>query len=149
MKKGIIFAFLLLPVLGFCQEYLNRTHAVVMSDLQKHKKEKTILAGADSLIRVTTKGKDGNSVSYIYRFDKSGKCISERVTTACESCYKNLLQAQLKTGKYGWTKINENQYVSKFEDKMTIELPVEKDEYFFTIMRTDWSRTLYDLLIKK
>ncbi len=149
MKKGIIIAFLLLPALGFCQEYLNHSHAAVVTDLRKHKKEKTVLAQTDSSISVTVKGTDGNPVSYIYRFDRSGKCISERVMTACESCYKDLLQAQLKRKQYEWKKINENQYVSKFEDRMTIELPVEKSEYYFTILSTNWTRTLYDLLIKK
>jgi hypothetical protein len=149
MKKGIIIALLLLPAVGFCQEYLNRLHADVMADIRKHKKEITVVTETDSLVSVTAKEKNGNPVSYLYRFDKLGNCISERVTTACDPCYQDLLETQLRSEKYAWTKINENQFVSKFEYKMTIELPVEKNEHYFIILRTDWNRALYDLLIKK
>jgi len=148
MKKGIIIAFLLLPALCFSQEYINQSRAVVMANLQKYKGEKPVLAETDSTISMTLKG-NGKPVTHIYDFDKSGNCFSEKVVTSCESCYKNLLQAVLKKGSYQWNKINENQYISRFEDKMTLELPVEKTDYYYIILRTDWSRALYDLLTGK
>lgn len=151
MKTGIIIAFLLLPVLGFCQQFIGKNHAVVITELKKTKPgtEKPVLTETDSVITVTRKGTGSYSVSHFYYFDKTRKNITEKVVAACESCYTNLLSGLLKQGKYKWKKINENQYVSRFEDKMTIELPVEKSDYYFTILRTDWSRTLYNLLVGK
>ena len=149
MKKGIIIAFLLLPALCFCQENLNQTHAVVMANLKKQKGEKPVLSETDSTIRMTIKTNGANTVTHTYKFDKAGKCIMEKVVTTCDSCYKGLLNDLLKQGKYQWKKINENQYVSRFEDKLMVELPVEKNDFYYTIFWTDWNRTLYDMLTGK
>jgi hypothetical protein len=51
--------------------------------------------------------------------------------------------------KYVWKKINENQYISKFEDKIMIELPTENKSNSITIIRTDWTKILYDILAGK
>ena len=69
--------------------------------------------------------------------------------TGCDSCIKKWLRATLRIGKYGWKKINENQYISKYEYKMMIELPVNPGEHYYTILRMDWSKTLYGILVGK
>jgi hypothetical protein len=61
---------------------------------------------------------------------------------------KEELNKVLEKKGYQWKKINENQYISSFSDQLLIELPVEKKEFYFTIYRAQWSREVYDILIK-
>ncbi|MEO7923172.1 MAG: hypothetical protein ABIR30_05795 [Chitinophagaceae bacterium] len=146
MKTRIIIAFLLLPVFSFCQGSINQSKATILKVVAANKSA-SILEQNDSLLSVSVK-KGSATVKHIYSFDHSGKCITEKVVSACEACIAKELKAILAISRYQWKKINENQYASKFEDKMIIELPVEKkDEYM--ILRTEWSRVLYDLLTGK
>lgn len=43
-------------------------------------------------------------------------------------------------------KLNENQYISKFEEKLLIELPTENKTNTIRIIRTDWNKVLYDIM---
>lgn len=141
---------MLLPVFSFCQKYIHQSRNLVMQDLKKIKPgtAKPLFSETDSTITMSVKT-GSLPADFIYEFDKAGKCRSEKVISRCDSCINKKLKSTLKMGKYGWKKINENQYVSKFEDKMMIELPVESNEYYYTILRMNWSKTLYDLLIGK
>lgn len=124
---------------------------MVLKDLTKYKAGTAmpIITTTDSTINVTVKKTASLHTDFVYQFDKVKKCKSERVITGCDSCIKKWLQATLRIGKYGWKKINENQYISKYEYKMMIELPVKPDEHYYTILRMDWSKTLYDILVGK
>ena len=139
---------MLLPFFSFCQKYINQSRNLVIQDIKKYKHgaAKPVISETDSTITILVKT-SSLPADFIYGFDKAGKCISEKVIARCDSCINKKLQSALKIGKYGWKKINENQYVSKFEEKMMIELPVESNEYYYTILRMDWTKTLYNILI--
>ena len=51
--------------------------------------------------------------------------------------------------KFEWNKINENQYISKFEEKLMIELPAENYDHSFSILKVEWTKELYELLLKQ
>lgn len=81
-----------------------------------------------------------------FRFDGDGKCFFEEYEATCDSCMKNVLKSILAKEKYGWIKINENQYVSRFKEYLMIELPVENGDYSFSVFRTEWSKQSYKML---
>lgn len=89
-----------------------------------------------------------NEIRLIFTFDDSGSCTGETTITRCDSCLNGLLNAVLAKKKYGWKKINENQYVSRFEDYLMIELFPDEKTFSFSVLHTTWSRELYDLLMK-
>ena len=95
------------------------------------------------LVRVT------NQTQFIYVFDKKGLCITETVNTRCDSCHDGYLKLILDKTKYAWKKINENQYISRFEDNMMIELFPEGEIRTISVLRADFTRELYDLLLKE
>lgn len=95
------------------------------------------------LVRVT------NQTQFIYVFDKKGLCITETVNTRCDSCHDGYLKIILDKPKYAWKKINENQYISRFEDNMMIELFPEGEIRTISVLRADFTRELYDLLLKE
>lgn len=155
MKRGFftLLTFLLVTSLAYSQGYINLKRTEVISSLKKKFQPAGNNQATISLLKDTVKvipvDNRANEPVYIYLFDESGRCKSETIITRCDSCLTRLLQAALALKKYEWKKINENQYISKFEDKLMIELPPENLNHSFSFLRVDWTRELYDLLIKE
>lgn len=84
----------------------------------------------------------------IYVFDEKGLCMTETTNTRCDSCHNGYLKLVLDKKKYSWKKINENQYISRYEDNMMIELFPEGEIRTFSILRADFTREVYELLLK-
>lgn len=153
MKRILIISLVLFPFALFSQQYINKTKTEVRKGLDKYILEndsiKATLTETDSLLVLKVPGTKTLPADFIYRFNKSGKCSSQKTIAYCDSCLRKFLQAALEQEKYQWKKINENQYISSFADNMMIEIsPLEKD-YSFMIMRTEWSKIVYDMLVEK
>ena len=145
--------FALLSLSGFSQNYMNKTKAQVKKELTEYAAKNDSLnvtiSETDTAIVLAIKGSNTLPADFIYRFDKAGKCMSEKVITDCDSCLNKYFQAVLALKKYEWRKINENQYISGFAARMLIELPADSKDYYFTILRTDWSKQMYNSLTDK
>ncbi len=153
MIRIITFFLLLLSIPGISQTYINKSKSTVKKELAKfsvaNNNLKTILTETDSFIVFLIRDPRTRNADFIYGFDQSGKCSSEKTMAGCDSCQANFLRNVLNQKKYEWVKINENQYVSKFSEKLMIELPENDKDYSFIILRMDWSKILYDMLLKK
>lgn len=152
MTRLLVFFVFMLPSMAFSQSFINKTKKQVQKEWKKNtvNKCKPAFQNADSSMKVSacTDYSSGQSVQHIYSFDKTGKCRSEQVITNCDSCLAKLLNKVLAQTQYNWKKINENQYVSDFSSALLIELPAENKDHSITILRMDWSKELYDLLMK-
>ncbi len=150
MKKIYLVLLLLLPVIGFSQHFLGKSKFHVKKELQQQiKKNDSIfisLTDNDSSLVFSIKDKKVLPTDFIYSFNKAGKCQSEKIIAGCEACYQKYLKAVLTEKKYEWKKINENQYVSKYAARMMIELPTDNKDYHYTILKTEWTKELYDML---
>lgn len=153
MKYFFIAIYLAIPVFCFSQVNINKTSAEIKKELQLLKKEKTTAKVSyketDSTLIVTVTKKGTDSYSHFFAFDKNDSCKIEKITFTCDSCFARRLESILKIENTGWKKINENQYVSKFEEYLMIELPVDKNAYTISILRMEWSKLLYDILMGK
>ena len=132
---------------------MNKSKAEVKKGLNKYILDndsiKATLTETDSSLVLIVPGPKALPANFIYGFDKAGKCNSQKTIAWCDSCLNKFLQLALDEKKYQWKKINENQYISAFDDKMMIEISAVDKNYFFLILRTDWSKLLYDMLIEK
>lgn len=150
MHRIITFCLLLFSFSCFSQNYINKTKAQVKKELNEYISKNDSLNATVSetgtAIVLVIKGPKTLPADFIYRFNKAGKCISEKVVAGCDFCFNKYFQAVLDREKYEWKKINENQYISGFAAKMMIELPPDSKNFSFTILRTDWSKQMYDLL---
>ena len=154
MYRIITLCIFFFPFTGLSQTYINKSKAEVKKELTdyiiKNDSLKALIAETDSTIRLVIKGPEVLPADFIYFFDKSGKCKSEKVVTYCDSCYNKFLTVALNRKQYHWKKINENQYVSDYASRMLIELPADKSKDFsFLIIRTDWSKSMYNMLTGK
>lgn len=150
MTHIILLLFVLLPFSGFTQKYINKKKAEVEKELAQYIKEnKSInatLSETDTSLALNIAGTATQQASFVYFFDKEDKCRLQKTTANCDSCITKYLQEALQQEKYKWRKINENQYISSFEHKLMIETPADGKEFSFMILRTDWSKILYDMI---
>ncbi len=152
--RRIIFIFLLqLPVAAFSQKYFDLPKSEVKKELEKYvldnKTINPVLSETESTLVLAVNDPAAQPASFIYGFDKiTGKCNSRKTVAACDSCYKKYLDNLLAQKNYQWKKINENQYVSKFADRLLLELRVDDNDYTFTLLKTEWTKELYDILLK-
>ena len=146
--------FFLLPLLAQAQVPINKTKAELIG---QWKKDSTINARCKSpftqtatrlKIKVACPG-DTLSVEHVYNFDKAGKCQAYQVICSEDTLLKTEMARWLNQSIYHWQKVNENQYVSDFDSHLMIEFPPENKRHSLTILRMDWSRELYELLMKK
>lgn len=151
MIRSFVLVLLLLPVCGFSQALIGKSKSSVKKHLQEYTAKNDSLAVSmtetDSTILYSIKPGKSLAADFIYSFDKSGNCISQYVKASCDSCYKKYLQNALNEEKYGWKKINENQYISKYKYQLLIELPGDESNFSFVILRTGWTKKSYDLLL--
>ncbi len=150
MKLFIISAIVLFAVAGPVagQEFINMPYSKAEVALKKaypgSDGQPAVYPRKDSiLVRVS------QLTQLIYVFDEKGLCTTETTNTRCDSCHDGYLNAILDKKKYSWKKINENQYISRFEDNMMIELFPEGEVRTISVLRADFTRELYDLLMKE
>lgn len=150
MTRIIIVLLLLFPVTAFSQNFIGRYKKQVKKHLQQQivKNDSLTITLTDNNSELIYSIKAGKvyPADFVYGFSKAGKCRLEKVTAGCDSCYKIFLQNVLEQKKYGWEKINENQYISKYAARMMIELPAESKELSYTILKTKWKKKSYNLL---
>lgn len=129
----------------FAQHYIGLTQNSAEKKLKKEFPglKVNITTGRDSLLI-----NNAGAFTHIYIFDEKGKCNGEVSITRCDSCYNGLLNGILNISAFAWKKINESQYISRFEDGLMIELFQEEDAKRLSVLKTDWTRELYDLLLK-
>jgi hypothetical protein len=148
-----IILLLLIPVSGFSQNFIGKNKADAKSELQNQKLSDSLsisISDKDSVLVLTQKRGDNSVTDFVYGFDKSGVCQSEKVVTSgCDSCFYKLLNKVLDQTKYQWKKLNENQYVSKYADRMLLEVQGESIPLTFSILRTQWNEEFYKMITEK
>ncbi len=153
MLRIIIAILLFLPATGFSQLYINKTKSQVKQELGnifgKEKSLTTTITETDSTLVMKIRGSNAIESDHIYRFDKSGKCSSEKTITWCDSCHEKLLQPVLADKKYNWKKINMNQYIADFSFGVFVEIQKSDNTYSFTIFRSELSEKMYKFLLEE
>lgn len=151
MMRYLLLFFFLIPTFVSSQSRLGKSREELIIELQQQaksnqspkpefdkKKNRLVLPGKDS---------SGQRIRYEYAFDeKNGFCITEMTISACEACVQNALKDLLTQSVYEWKKINESQYVSRFEDFLLIEWQQTGNEFSFTLIKTAWTRELYNMM---
>ncbi|HEX4877158.1 MAG TPA: hypothetical protein VFV31_10835 [Chitinophagaceae bacterium] len=151
MTRLLLLLLFILPISSEGQQFLDKP-GKEMKLFFKQKKDS--LAGKN--IRYSEKGKEliltekkagKDFIRHEFSFDSLGNCSKEKVIASSEALMQEKLSPLLAQSEFAWKKINENQYISKFEDRLMIELSPEKGDYSFSILRMGWTKVLYDILI--
>jgi hypothetical protein len=148
MFRLIIVILLFVPATGFSQLYINKNKSQVKQELDKKLLKEDSITETDSTLVLKVRGSNVIEADHIYSFDKSGKCISEKTITRCDSCHEKLFQQLLAEKKYNWKKINMNQYVSDFTTGVFIEVQVTSNTWSFTVFKFDLDEKMYKFLLE-
>lgn len=150
MKSIALFTIFLLAGSGLlkAQDFINMPYAKAETALRKaypaSNNQPSVYPRKDSiLVRVNSQSE------LIFVFDEKGLCTTETINTRCDTCHDGYLKNILDKKKYNWKKINENQYISRFEDNVMIELFPEGEIRTISVLRADFTREIYDLLLKE
>lgn len=135
------------------QRFIDKRYDKVLSGLKKYNpgndSTSVRFLNADKTIRMEVGGKGSQPATFEYFFDLNNKCISEKTTASCDSCYKKYLNDLLDKKKYGWIRLNENQYISAYKWKLMIELPVkEEKQLFYHLIKVTWNKETYSMLLE-
>ncbi len=151
MKRCLSIILFVLPVLAHSQLNINKTKAEIKKEITKSKKDnrsvKFSVYETDSTLSIVTIKQDKEQKDLLLQFDKKGNCKMEKMSFSSDIIFKKDLSEILDLKKYEWQKVNENQYVSKFEENIMIELPADDQLKTINIIRMDWTKALYDLLL--
>lgn len=147
MTRFYFLIILFLPLAGFSQVYINQTKSKIKEEAATLLKGNDSLnaeyAESDSTLEIKIRGKNAMESDHIYKFDKLGKCISQKTITRCDSCHQKLLQPLLVLKKYRWRRINQNQYVAKFSENIFLEIQEIDQTYWFVIFKLNLSKKMY------
>jgi hypothetical protein len=153
MTRLLSLLMLLAPLLTYGQNYINLNKYDIKKIFNQTSEKKKIIkykfANNKNNLIVTEGGSKKCQVKYEFSFDSVGKCNKEKIIFFCDTCMQHKLNPILGFQQYQWRKINENQYISRYEDRLMIELSPEKNVPSFSILRMDWTRILYDILTDK
>ena len=153
MYKLLVLLACLVPYISFGQSSIGKTKEAVKKELDTWKQANGSLYPKLSDLGNTTtlsiKDPGYGQVKFVYTYDKDKVCISEKTVALNDSARNNYLNAILEKKEYEWTKLNGNQYISKFTDKLMIELPGDPKNHSVTVYRAEWTREIYDMLLKK
>jgi hypothetical protein len=153
MTRILPFIFLLFTVSAFSQNRINLTRAQVKEEISVFttgkEKMQVETRESDSTLEYSLRSPGTIATDLVYVFDRNGKCRMEKVIVYCDTCLTEYLQPILEKKEFQWNKINENQYVSSYEKKLLLELPLGESERSFIILRADWTEKLYNLLTGK
>ena len=155
MKKyllhSLLFLLLCISAALQAQEHFGKTMPEVKKSLDQLaavSSSKSSVKTTDSTVVLAVTEKTG-LVRFTYGFDKqTGACNYQKTQASCDSCYKKYLEKLLAQKSYDWKKINENQYVSNFESKLLIELPVDEKDHYFILFRAQWTKEFYEIMVK-
>ncbi|MEP7319359.1 MAG: hypothetical protein ABI921_11475 [Panacibacter sp.] len=142
----------LLSFNSFSQEFINFKKQEVRKILTKYTTDnnyKTILEETDSSFSFLVRDTAVRPIEVLFLFDKSGKCNYVKKTADCDSCIQKYIQETLNNKTLKWTRINENNFVSRFSKKISLEIIQNVEVHSFVLKRQDWKRKEYKNLLPK
>ncbi|HNF45938.1 MAG TPA: hypothetical protein PK695_04035 [Chitinophagaceae bacterium] len=152
MKKIILLLLLILPAYLFAQDLIGKTRNEVNVYIKKSiidtDSNSWKLTETDSTI-VCKLEKAENKDVWIFEFDKKGNCKIETYHTSSEKKYLKIRDEALKKKSYGWLDLNLNQYISKFEKNILMEMQVIDQLYSLSFIKTSLDKKLYEILVGK
>lgn len=148
MKRSFLLLLMALPLFAAAQLQVGHSGSAIRDHWKKQQAagvRSTVTARSKQLLLVTVQGEKGTARNY-YELDSAGICQVQRLETEDTTVAGDFLTQLLALPTYQWKKLNENQYISRFEDHVLVELPADGSMKYVKIIRMNWNRTLYDLL---
>jgi hypothetical protein len=93
--------------------------------------------------------KAGNKDVWIFEFDKKVIVRWKPILQVLKKKYLTIRDEALKKKSYGWIDLNLNQYISKFDKNILMEMQVIDQLYSISFIKTGLDKKLYEILVGK
>ena len=152
MKKANLLILHFFPAHLFAQDLVGKPKQEIREHISKSFNKADSNAWhtteTDSTIYCKSE-KAGSRDIWIFEFDKNGVCKIETFHTTSEKQYLKIREAALKKKSYAWIDLNLNQYISKFEKNILMEMQVIDQLYSISFIKTSLDKKLYEILVEK
>jgi hypothetical protein len=128
LKKVLFFfsiCFLAFAIAGYGQQFVGKTETWCKQNVSKGKLQPKLLYNEQKIC-----------IREIYLGEEMAEC---------EKIVKHITQDTT----YGWIRINENQWVSNFTNQLLTEIHELNKGCRTQVLRTEWTKELYELLLQK
>lgn len=157
VKTYFLLLSILLTLNCFSQSYANYIdwdkQSIIENFNSLSKKNKNyIVETKDSVNMLVVCIKGFENIRCEFQFDEEGNCFESFFIYSCSDCMKKHIDEFLNNKYFGWKKVSENNYYSKYKLKQAMALNEKKEETScFTIIFTKvyWTKEEYKNKIKK
>jgi hypothetical protein len=153
MFRSVFLSLFIFPLFLSAQSKIGKTRDELKKELDTWKAGNASffpkITEAGNTTTLSIKDPGYGAVRFVYTYDKNKVCTMEKTISINDSARTNYINGVLEQRGYEWKKLNGNQYVSKFSDKLMIEIPGSPKDHSFTIYKVDWTKEVYDMLYKK
>lgn len=143
----------ILPLLAFSQLSIGKTKQDIQQEIKMTIKDYPAwqyqLSETDNSLTIVITSDKKSTLRYEYRLDSKDSCYQQKIITDSERAMKTKLDEVLSIKTYNWKKINENQYISNFESGLILEFPPENTEHSLIIIKMEWTKEFYELLLSQ
>ncbi|MER3465270.1 MAG: hypothetical protein C4329_13510 [Chitinophagaceae bacterium] len=151
MKKYFVAVVILLScITSFGQASIGDLRVTVRGKLQPIIKKDCFqceMTETDSTISVLSKDSTALPALFIYHFTENKKCYKEESIAHCKPCFDKYLATAPGKKEYEWVKVDDKHWVSKYPEKLILEITDDQKDYSFIIYRMNWDKGLYSKLI--
>ncbi len=152
MKNVLLLLILLASLTASGQGYISVKKFFVKKGslhyLKTQKFSANSLSETDSTLIVKIDEPRMANLSFIYLFDANNKCVEEKlVAVNCDSCFNKLNAEVLANKKWGWQKLSENLYASKYSKHLLLRINKNGSTSQRSIYHTSWNRKEYEALV--
>jgi hypothetical protein len=149
MKYLLLITFCFWGVSSFSQGYIGKSRQKIIKGLTKYLEKDSVTnspikESADAIV-LSVNDPKLKQVDFIYYTNSLNKCIAEKVIARCDTCYTKFTNNILADKNYGWKKVQDNLYVSKYNKKLQLEL-YKEDQFTYVIRKTNWTKEEYNRL---
>ena len=91
---------------------------------------------------------DSTKKPAVFKFNMAaGKCFEE-IKLACDSCIAKYANETLRMTSYGWKKMNDSTFISKYSKHMMMIVLMNGSSPSLRIVKTTWDRRAYNAIKK-
>jgi hypothetical protein len=143
----LLFSFI--AISSYAQGFIGDDAKKVRKKLQNYISSNNIKADIkETADTITLNITDSSKRPAVFKFRMAaGKCFEE-IKLACDSCIEKYANETLSATSYGWKKVNDSTFVSKYSKHMMMIVMMNGSSPSLRITRTTWNRQAYNAIKK-
>lgn len=143
---------MLLSATLFSQTYIDQNKAQVKRGLKRYMNSfnyhNSTIKETDTTVTLQVREPNIQPVDFEHYFDASGKCYAETIVAKCFECLEKRLDWIMGLKRFGWLKLNDNKYVSKYSKSIQMVVVNNPDgDSYIDARKIIWGKADYKAMV--